>query len=82
MILPLVLSYKGKHLQDKIGNERAEQVLVAPGVQQGHVQHEDIHALFSGQHAPLFQNFLIVSAKPVNAGDAEQIPRLSLLSMA
>ena len=30
--------------------------------------------LFFGQYTPLFQNFLIVSAQPVNARNAEQIP--------
>ena len=31
-ILPFVLSHKGKHLQNKIGNKGTEQVFVAPGV--------------------------------------------------
>ncbi len=58
-VLPLILGNERKHLQDQIGNECSEQVFVPPGVEQGHVQDENVHALFLGQHAPLFQNFLI-----------------------
>ena len=68
---PLILGNERKHLQDKVGNECSEQVFVPPGVEQGHVQNENVHALFLGQHAPLFQNFLIIAAEAVNAGDAK-----------
>ena len=37
---PFILGNERKHLQDKVGNECAQQVLVAPGVQQGHIQHK------------------------------------------
>ncbi len=79
---PFILGNERKHLQDQIGNECSEQVFVPPGVEQGHVQDENVHALFLGQHAPLFQNLLIIAAEPVNTGDAELLPGLSFLSMA
>lgn len=31
----------------------------------------NIHVFFFGQHTPMFQNFLIVSTKPINADDTE-----------
>lgn len=50
-ILPFVLGGEGKHLKHEVGDEGAEQVLVAPGVEQGHVEHHDIHlSLVSVRH--------------------------------
>ena len=77
-ILPFILSHKGKYLQNKVGNEGAEQIFVTPCVQQWHIQHKDVYALFLGNYPPLFQNLLVISAKPVNACNSELLTRPEL----
>ena len=72
--LPLVLGDERKHLQDKVGDERPQQVPVPPCVQQRHVQHKDVHAHFPGEDAPLLLYLFVIPAKPVDARDAEQVP--------
>lgn len=69
----LALGHKGQHLQHDVAEECAHQVLAPAGVQQRHIQHHDVNALFLRQHPPLFQNFRIVAPQPVDALDVEQI---------
>ena len=72
-VFPFVLGGEGKHLKHEIGDEGAEKVLVAPGVEQGHVEYQNIHLSFSGEDAPLPLYFLIVAAQPVDAGHAYEV---------
>ena len=72
----LVLRHEGENLQDNIAEESPCQILAPPGVQQGHVQHHDVHPLLFGEDQPLILDFLIVSSQPVDALDIEQVVRL------
>lgn len=47
-----------------------------PCIQQRHVDHADIDSDDLRQNAPLLLNLLIISSKPVDAHDVEQIARL------
>ena len=49
------------------------EILAPAGVQQGHVQHHDVHALLLSQDAPMILQFSIISAETVYALDKEQI---------
>ena len=69
----LILRNKGKHLQHNVAEERSHQVFASPGIQQRHIQHHDVDALFLCEHPPLLQNFRVVAAQTVNALDIEQI---------
>lgn len=72
-VVSLVLCYKGQHLQYNVAQKCAHKVLTAPGIQQRHIDPTDIYALLFGQNPPLNLEFLIVTPKPVNALDIEQI---------
>jgi len=69
----LVLRHKGQNLQDNIAQKRPHQILSPTGVQQGHIQHDNIHLLLLGQDAPLLQNLTIIAPQTINALDIEQI---------
>ena len=43
------------------------------GIQQGHVQHHDVHPLLLGEQPPLLQDLPIVAPQTVDALDVEQI---------
>ena len=60
-------------MQNKIRYERTEQVLVAPRIQQRHIQDEDIDPLFLGKKSPLLLYFLIVASKTINACNAQLV---------
>ena len=70
---PLVLRHEGEDLEDNVAEKGPHQVLAPSRVQQGHVQHHDIHPLFLGQHPPLLQDLPIVPAQPVNALDVQHV---------
>ncbi len=72
-VCPLVLRHEGEHLQDDVAEKGAHQVLAPAGVEQGHVQHHNVHALLLGENPPLFQNFAVVAPETVDALDVEQI---------
>ena len=72
-VSPLVLRHEGEDLQDDVAEEGAHQVLAPPGVQQGHVQHHDIHPLLLGKQTPLVQNLPVVAPQAVDAVEIEQI---------
>ena len=74
-VFPLVLCGKGKDLEHKIGYERAEKILVLSGVEQRHVQYQNVHIHFLGKQSPLSLYFFIVSSQPVDAGDADEVAR-------
>ena len=63
-------------MQDNIAEECSHQVLAPANVQQRHIQHYDVDALFFREDAPLFQNLAIIPSQPVDALDVEQIARL------
>ena len=73
---PLILRHKGEHLEHDVAEEGAHQVLAPPGVQQGHIQHHDVHPPPLGQKPPLLQNLPVVPPQPVDALDVEQVVRL------
>ena len=75
-VFTFVLRNEGKHLQHEVGNERPKQILVTPCIQEGHVQHPNVHLFLLREQLPLPLDFFIVAAQPVNAGDAEQITGL------
>ena len=60
-ILAFAVRHEGQLLQNEVGNEGAEQVLVAAGIEQGHIEDKDVHLLLSRQDAPLF----LSTARPV-----------------
>ena len=72
-VVSLVLRNERQNLQDNIAEKGSHKVLPAPGVQQRHVNHADVHALVFGQNSPLILDFLIVPAKAVYALDVEKI---------
>jgi len=64
-------------LQDEISHKPARQVLPlhpGAGVQQGKVQHHNVYLLLLGNHAPLFQDFIVVAPQPVNAQNVQHVP--------
>ena len=73
--LPLALGHKGENLQHQVGDERPHQVLPLTGIQEGHIQHGDVHLLLLRQQPPLVLDFLIISSQAVDALDIEQIAR-------
>lgn len=75
-VLPLALGHKAEDLQHQVSNEGTHQVFALTGIQQGHIQHNDVHTFFLGKDTPLVLNLLIISAQPVNAQNKEHVPRL------
>lgn len=72
----LVLRHKRQHLQHDVAQERPHQILSSPGVQKGHVQHDDGGLTGLGDAGPLLQNLGVVPAQAVDAFDHQNVPRL------
>ena len=53
--------------------EYSHHVFTSAGVQQQHIEHYDVYALFFCENAPLLQNLPIIPVQTVNALDVEQI---------
>ena len=49
-VVALVFRHEGEHLEHNVAEKGAHQILASPGVQKGHVQYGDVHALFLGEH--------------------------------
>ena len=75
-VFPLALGHEGENLKHEIGNEGAEQILVASGIKKGHVEDQNVHFHILGEQMPLLLDFLVVSSQPVDARDADLIARL------
>ena len=71
--LPLRLSHITEQLQNDVGDQRAGEIPVPPGIQQGHIQHDNGRALLFGNDPPLLQNFVVIPTQPVNALDHKGI---------
>lgn len=52
-IHPLIFRHEGEHLEHDVAEEGAHEILAPSRVQQGHVQHRDVHPLLLGEHTPL-----------------------------
>ena len=72
-VVALVFRHEGEHLEHNVAEKGAHQILASPGVQKGHVQYGDVHALFLGEHPPLFQNLAVVAPQSVDAFDIQKI---------
>ena len=75
-VLPLALGYKAEDLQHQVRDEGSHQVFSLTGIQQWHIQYNDVHTFFFGKDTPLILNLLIIASQPVNAQNKEHIPRL------
>ena len=75
---PLSLRHIAENLEDEVRNKHTGPVSVLPGVQQGHIQHNNIAAALSGDETPLLLDFIIISAKPVDAFYKKRVARLEL----
>lgn len=65
---------EGRHnLKDEIGDKSAEDIPVAPSVENGHVQDDNSRTFFFGDNAPLIENVRIISAEAVNAFDDKHV---------
>lgn len=59
-------------MQHDVGDEPAHKsALFEAGVKKGHIEHEDVRALFLGDGAPLVYYHLVVPAQPVDGLDDE-----------
>ena len=74
--LPLCLGHIAEQLQDNVGDQGPGEISVLPGIQQGHIQHDNGRALLFGNDPPLLQNLIVISAQAVNALDHKGIARL------
>ena len=45
-VFPLALGHEGEDLQHQVGDEGAHEIFSGAGVQQRHINHADVHALF------------------------------------
>ena len=81
-IFPLCLGHIAQKLKHNIRNQRSGQIVPLPCVEQGHVEHHDIHLFLFCENPPLLQNFIIIPAKPVDALDDKRIARLELFDQA
>ena len=64
--IAFVFSDERKKLEHKISDKRAKQIFALPRVEQGHVEHNDIDALFLGEQTPLFLNLTVVASQSVD----------------
>ena len=76
---PLCLSHIAQKLEHNVRDQRTGQVPALPGVQQGHIQHDDGRSLGLCDEAPLLQDLLVVPPQPVNALDHQHVPGLEHL---
>lgn len=71
---PFGLRHIGKDLQDEIGDKGSGQVVVFDsGIQQLHIEDDDVSADFLCYVLPLHENVVVVSPQPVDTFDDEHI---------
>lgn len=79
-VVPFGLSDIAEDLQDQIRDECPGEVLfLFPGVEQRHVQDDDIDLLFLGDDLPLLQDLFIIPSQRVDRMQIEDISRSELL---
>ena len=66
-VFALCLRHVVQKLKNDVRNQGSGQIASLPGIQQGHIEHHNIYLLLFRKNPPLLQNFIIVSAKPVDA---------------
>jgi hypothetical protein len=71
--------HEGQDLQYEVREESPHEVFSVACVQQRHINHGDIHTVLFGEDAPLALDFLIITPKPVNAFNIEQIAGLEFV---
>ena len=71
--LPLCLGHIAEQLQNDVGDQGPGEIPVLPGIQQGHIQHDNGRALLLGDDPPLLQNFVVIPTQAVNALDHKGI---------
>ena len=73
----LVLGDEREDLQDDVGDEFADEILAfRAGVEQGHIEDENVRLQLPRDAAPLFDNHIVVSAEAVDGLDDEEVARL------
>ena len=74
---PLIFSDKAEDLEYKITNETADQIIrTAAGIQQRHIQNDNLDFPTLGSIRPFLQDGLIIAAQPVDAFNHQQVLRL------
>ena len=66
-VFTLCLCHVAQELKNDISNQGSGKITSLPCIQQGHIEHHNIHFFLLRKNPPLLQNFIIVSAKPVDA---------------
>ena len=73
-VVPFGLGNITEDLQDQISDEGAGQILFpSAGVEQWHIQHDDIYSFFFGDDLPLLQDLFVISAQAVDGMQIEDI---------